>query len=366
MKTNRLLIFLAALALLLAACGNGTTTETAESDPDAVDAALADDEQAPAEDSSAQDSAPENSAAENTTDEDSADEDSADEDNTDDANEQEQSPSTGGGTLGSSVLSGAVGDGNAPTSGRFEGSFDIVSTDPDMAGAFSMGFSGTFDTSQQASTMELDFGNLFETLAASDSENAAEMAIFGDAFTEPIEVITIGDEAWMRWGFFTIMGVDEGSWISTDDAGAGSLTEGFGFGFGGTTQNPADFLTQFEDANATIEELGTETVRGVETRHVRAVIDYAKLAETLPADERDEMLEGLGGIGGFDELPVEFWIGDNGFVYRFVIHMDLSDVPDNEGMESFTMTYEMYDYGANVGIEAPDPSNVVDGDSIGF
>ncbi|MDA3041038.1 MAG: hypothetical protein O3C27_16210, partial [Actinomycetota bacterium] len=131
------------------------------------------------------------------------------------------------------------------------------------------------------------------------------------------------------------------------------MTEGFG---AGSATDPTQFLRQLEDANADIEELGTETVRGVQTTHYRAVVDLAELQATLPPDQAADLEESMG--AGFDTLPMEFWIGDDGLVYRWSTTMDMSGMVDAAGMGSMSMIYEMFDYGQDVGIVAPDPSLV--------
>ena len=69
-----------------------------------------------------------------------------------------------------------------------------------------------------------------------------------------------------------------------------------------------------------------------------------------------------------DSLPVDFWIGDDGLVYRYVVALDGEALSTGESdeFESLTITYEIFDYDVDFEIALPDPSEVTDISDLGF
>lgn len=134
----------------------------------------------------------------------------------------------------------------------------------------------------------------------------------------------------------------------------------------GAANNPTSALGGLEGvAEDGIEELGTEEVRGVETRHYAAEIDMQAVLEQAQAqldDLSDDLPEGFldeeaaeqfEQVYGDEPVPVEIWIDDDGLTRRMT--MELA-VDGEEG----SMTMEMYDYGEPVDIEIPDESDAID------
>ena len=80
-------------------------------------------------------------------------------------------------------------------------------------------------------------------------------------------------------------------------------------------------------------------------------------------DTTVEDIESLGAVFPDGTTPIEFWVGDDGYVYRMV--MELGESADTStGFESMTMVYEMYDFGADITTEAPPADQVTDGSSL--
>ncbi len=260
--------------------------------------------------------------------------------------------------LGSSVLAKTLDPANQANSARFTGSMEISGTgDAGEAVDMSLEFEGAYDLASKSSTMSMDLSSMMEAAAGSDNSIAGMADLMGG----PLQLITIGDDAWIQWGLFAMMGVTADQWVEMSPGDVGSLTEGLGAS--GPT-DPTEFLRQLEEANAEIEEVGRETVRGVETTHLKATVELGELAATLPADQAAQLDDVVG--SGIDQLPMEFWIGDDGLIYRWSVTMDMSGVPGVDGSGSLNMVYEIFDYGSDVNIVAPDPSLVVSGAGLGF
>ena len=77
-----------------------------------------------------------------------------------------------------------------------------------------------------------------------------------------------------------------------------------------------------------------------------------------------EELEGIGTSFPADTMPVDFWVGDDGNIYRFSIVFDGTTAADST-FESTEMIWEMFDYGAAIDIVAPPEEDVTDGSNLG-
>ncbi len=261
-------------------------------------------------------------------------------------------------TLGDTILANANPD---ITSARFEAEFSFIpaegSTDVPEG---SLRMEGEFDNETGNARFFMDFGAFMESLTPEDLDGLPpEMAA---VMGEPLELIVVGDTAYMRWGFFNLLlGTDD--WIELPADETGSVTGQFGFG--AEANSPAELINQLRDANADVQEIGRETVRGVETTHYLATVNLKQLAEELPSDERAELEEQFGNTS-IDEFPIELWIGDDGLLYRYQMVLDATTAPEDMGeIQSMTMTFDIFDYGAEITVEPPDPSEVTSIDDLG-
>lgn len=332
MRRTRLLSLLAALTLVVAACGgDDTATETTQ--------AAATDTSAPATTSAAPETTMTEAPATTTT-----------------APATTTTAASSGSSEALAEFQAALSDTAAAESGRMEGSFAITGLEGAPAGTeFTMPFSGAFDNAAGTFSFVLDMSGM-ASIAGEELPPG-----FEDLFGE-LEVRQVGDVAYMRFPFFSAFLGVETEWLRMPASEAGDAAGGFG---GVAPSNPGEFLSAFEGADATVEEIGTESVRGVETTHYRITVDTeALLAEATP-EQRAE-LEAQGPLPS-GEFPMDMWIGGDGYVYRYILVFDgtLVEAEPGEGFESMTMTFEMYDYNAPIDIAEPDPSEVTDAEDLG-
>jgi hypothetical protein len=234
-----------------------------------------------------------------------------------------------------------------------EGSFIIVGPEGASEGTeMTIAFTGAFDTATGASSFTMNLGDAIAGFPGGEEIPPELEGLIGD-----MEVRTIGDTAYMRFPFFSSMlGVDT-EWISLPAEDAGSATSTFGPSPG----NPADLLSAFGGVDADLEEVGREQVRGVDTTHFRFKADIEAMMAAADEDAQAQLDE-LGARGG--ELPIDFWIGDDGLVHKFSFSVDGAAAGAESGFEAMTMIWEMFDYGADVGIVAPPADQVSDGSSL--
>ncbi len=335
MRKVRVLTTFAALMLVIGACGDGdTATETT-----AV-AAATDTTATPATTTAAPETTVTEAPATTTT----------------AAPATTTTATSGGGNGALAEFQAAIADTAAATSGRMEGSFAVTGLEGAPAGTdFTMPFSGAFDNAAGTFSFVMDMSGI-ASIAGEELPPG-----FEDLFGE-LEVRQVGDVAYMRFPFFSTFLGAETEWLRMPASEAGDAAGGFG---GAAPTNPGDFLSGFEGADATVEELGTESVRGVTTTHFRITFDTEALLEQATPEQRAE-LEAQGPLPQ-GEFPMDIWIGDDGFVYRYVVEFDGAavDAQPGEGFEYMTMTFEMYDYNTPVDIAEPDPSNVTDAEELG-
>jgi hypothetical protein len=319
MRIRTLIVLFAVLALIAAACAGGdaadeTTTTTAAADGSTATTGTADET---------------GTTTEATT------------------------TTSGGGSSGAlASLQESMERTSAATKGRMEGTITITGA-PDLPpGGFVMPFSGAFDNDAGAFSFTMDM-----SFMAGGEDVPPEMAgLLGE-----MEMRTIGDTSYIKFPFFSLFLGAETEWIAIPAEEGADATGGFG---GVTPGNPGDFFDSFEDANGTVEELGRETIRGVETTHYLVVFDMEELLENATPEERAE-IEAQGPLP-IDQLPIDLWISDDGLVYKYVIEMDGTDLPEGESFESMIMEFEMFDYDADIVIEPPEEYTEMDSLDFGF
>jgi hypothetical protein len=362
-----LLSLLAALILVISACGSSTETET-QTEGDGTD------EQA--EDSGTELSS---SAADddNSSDDDSSsDDDTGGQATTDDAEADDNGGSSSdGGDAGTATEFTTIGelltargvDANTESS-RFDGTLKITGAPgSDLPASFSMTFTGAMDPETKASDVSVDFGEFMRAMAeAEGGASEQEMAMMSAIFDEPLRTVTIGDTAWVQWAFVTMFAGGQGDeWVETDVDGADDFTSEFA---GGAFGSSNEALGPFTAAEADIVEFGNETVRGIDTVHYRADVRYKQYYDSLSDEEKaafDEQYD-MGDVA-VDSVPVELWIDDGGHIVRMRYSMsDPAMFNDADGVESVEMTIESYDFGADIEITPPPAAEILPGEQLGL
>jgi len=239
------------------------------------------------------------------------------------------------------------------TSGRMEGSIEVTGLDPSQGiTEMVIPFGGAFDNDSGDFSFYMDMSGV----AASDEEIPPEYA---DLLGE-MEVRQIGDTSYVKFPFFNMFLGADTPWIAmpadeTDPTGGFTMT---------SPGNPSEILGSFEDAGATVEVIGEETVNGVNATHYRAVFDTEALLAQATPEER-ERLEAQGPMPT-DSLPMDIWISEDGLVVRFIMEIDGDSVDADEG-ESFgqmLMHYDMFELNSGITIEPPPPGEVTHVDDL--
>lgn len=362
--TKHFLIALATLGLLTAACGSGTASDDQGAADDRPTAAGAGDDAGESETGEAADHNDDHSDGDDHGD-DGDDHGVEDEHGDVEAGSADDRSLTDAeqGPLGALLFADTTDDPDAPASARFEGRFSITGAPgSELPGTFELVLAGGYDEAAEAMELSMDMSELMTAAAASGSEQVPTG--FEDFFLDPIEIIVIGDMGWMKWGLFSMFTGQDDVWIEMEADEVSGATEDFGFS--SSAGDPTALLEDLADADASLEDLGVETVNGVEARHWRALVDLGSLSADASPEELAELEEQFGDLSA-TEFPIDVWIGvEDGLIYRYVV--DLASEAFFDGSDgdivSSTMTFDFFDYGADLGIAPPPVSEVISGDTM--
>lgn len=237
------------------------------------------------------------------------------------------------------------------TSARVEGTIEMTGLDDSTTGVSEavILFSSAFDTETGDSEFVMDMSSFMDSVEIDEDDPFADVAT--GMFSE-IAFRQIGDTAYIKFPFFTAMLGSETEWVSmpADEGDAfASDVEIF-------PTDPTELVETFDEEGASIEEIGTETVNGVEATHYRITLDPE--AMDLSAEEEAELAES--GILTTGVIPMDIWISDEGYMARMIMVIDGTglDSASGEDFETMTMTYDIFDVNAGVVIEEPPADQV--------
>jgi hypothetical protein len=240
---------------------------------------------------------------------------------------------------------------------------------PGVADRVEMTATGSADLVRKRQALTMDMSGLLGALPAGGSG-------IPDASDLKVEAVIDGTDMYMRMPFLTQMLPAGKTWISIDVA---DLAKGTGADFssllGRSYTDPSQYLAYLTSVTGPVEEVGTESVRGVETRHVRANLDLAKYVAGLDEKSRVALAPA---VDQFEQLigtvkpVVDAWVDGDGFVRRIGLDMsmDLSAMTGASGVGAgalgMTMTVDLFDFGTDVNIEVPQAAEVADGTQLGL
>jgi len=125
-------------------------------------------------------------------------------------------------------------------------------------------------------------------------------------------------------------------------------------------QDPTQAVRQLKAVSGDIEKVGREEVRGVDTMHYRATVDLRRFPALVPAGERAaarDAIDQLIKVTGDATVPVDVWVGEDDLVRRLTQKLSLKGAG---GPSEIDQRFEFYDFGADVDVRIPPPSEVVD------
>jgi hypothetical protein len=137
---------------------------------------------------------------------------------------------------------------------------------------------------------------------------------------------------------------------------------------GNTPSDLSEQLGYLQGTSDSVEEVGTEEVRGSPATHYRATMDLEKAAQQQGADQNAQLRQIYDKIEqqlGSSTLPMDVWLDGQGRVVRLEMNMPMP-VPGGASSQEANsqgqigITEEFYDFGTPVSVEAPPEDQTAD------
>ena len=224
---------------------------------------------------------------------------------------------------------------------------------------------GAFDNAANRGRMRMDLSALAELMSGFGKAFGAGEGEIPDELADPeawkIDVVVDGTKVYLR---APMLGSQLGGkeWVGGDAAEL-ARSQGTDLGQIGSiaSSDPREALDALEAVSGGLEAVGREEVRGVETTHYRTTIDPAKIpGEAAAAGASGDLLAGLTGAlkqVQLAEIPVDVWVDDDGLLRKYTLSLDLEQSGQKIAM---ALRLELFDYGAAVELDLPDPADVAD------
>jgi hypothetical protein len=250
-------------------------------------------------------------------------------------------------------------------SGRMEGSTEITGLDTGTGIAdASIAFATAFDAATGDGSILIDFSGFAAAFDAQGTGTDPDDPLAGlaSSLAAPMEFRQVGDRVYARTPLFGAMfGIDT-EWLSmpADDG------RDFASGFEMVPSDPSVVLDAYEGADATVDDLGSESVNGVEATHYLVTFDTTAMVAQMSPEERAEFE--ASGVFADGTVPLDLWISSEGHVVRMILDIAGSTIEgaNDEGFERMLVRYDAYDINGDVRIEAPAASSVTEVESLGL
>jgi hypothetical protein len=232
-----------------------------------------------------------------------------------------------------------------------------------------IGASGAFDSADDRARLTFDMSALAELLGgfgAAFGAKPGDLEGFDDPEKWQLEALQDGRILYLRFPLIASELPAGKEWIKVDvDAlaqmkGVEVDLEQLG-SFGAT--DPLSILDALKAVSGPLETVGREEIRGTETTHYRTTLDPAKIVAQAEAAGATEDV-----LGSFKDalaqanlasVPLDVWVDDSGLLRRMEIDASMSQ-EGLEGEMSMRLTFDLFDYGAEVDVEPPPADLVVD------
>jgi hypothetical protein len=251
-------------------------------------------------------------------------------------------------------------------SGRFAFAFALSAPDQADSFSFSLSGEGAFDVAAERASLSVDMPSFLELPSGPFPGATGQGGVPGldgpDGWR--IHVVRDGSATYVR--FPAVAGeLPAGkTWVREDGTGSGSVL-GFGDLDELTKVDPRRLLELLRGAGE-VETAGTEELRGVPTTRYRVLLDPARYAEAVSGDANGKMrslVDDLLAGSDVGEIPIDVWLDADGLVRKVELVLSGTQTGSSEVGEA-SASFEIWDYGEDVEIEVPPPSQVVDASAL--
>ena len=209
--------------------------------------------------------------------------------------------------------------------------------------------------------------------ATGNSEFKSELSgAMGSFLPDGLEMRVVNHVVYMKLpasigGLFGGSGGGGDQWLSINAAAAlGGSSPFSNLG----QSDPTQVLSALERVSNDVKEVGTATVRGVQTKHYTATIDFAKAIDNakLPKALRGKAKGLFGSAAAMPAVPVDVYLDSDGRLRRMTIDIDLGSFAagvsgasgaSGAALPTISMTLDLYDFGTPVNVQAPPANEIV-------
>jgi hypothetical protein len=155
------------------------------------------------------------------------------------------------------------------------------------------------------------------------------------------------------------------SWLHEQLPSGGGSSLGFGSSNSSQASDPTSILRMVSTISNRVDNVGTNSIRGTQTTHYRATVNFAKAAaksglSTAQITQLEKLL-------GTTTLPVDIWVDKQGVARRLQFHFPLPKLGSSTATQSgqMTETLDLYDFGIPVSVSPPPASQVAEFSALG-
>jgi hypothetical protein len=217
-------------------------------------------------------------------------------------------------------------------------------------GPISMSGEGLFDYAQKRGRMVFDMSEVLQP-GGSPPEGSGE-----------VEMIFAGPILYMKMPFLTGLLSEPKPWIKVDleaaRRGGANLSQLAQLG----QRDPTQILELLRGATRSVDEVGSEDLRGTQTTHYSMVLDLVRAAEKASEEARLSVQDLIVRTGA-RTMPAEIWIDDDGRMRKMTYEVDLASAGADSlpaEPDSMRVAMELYEFGIEVVVEPPPEDQVVD------
>lgn len=249
------------------------------------------------------------------------------------------SPSADGAPSAEGVFTGQEATAAARAQGTARVVYTTIIDSPD-AGVVELAGEGSFDFAAETGRMLFDLSSLLPDLQGDQAE---------------AEQIFVGDTLYLRMPFVNDTYEVPTPWLRISDIGEG---EGALSQF--SQGDPAQFLDVVA-ASVDLEDIGSETVNGVQTTHLEGEVDLEAVREAASDLVNERNIDAAIEQAGTSIRAVELWIDDDGRPWRF--QMKVPQVEEFGGGE-VTILVDILEYGVAVDAAPPPDDQITDASEL--
>jgi hypothetical protein len=216
------------------------------------------------------------------------------------------------------------------------------------------GASGAFDAQRHLFSMSLDLSSLLAASVHAPSSNANNLN--GSQLASTANVIATDDVVYLDFPLFARLVGVKTQWMSVPASTGASTFD---------VADPSAFLDFLHGTGGQVTDMGHEQIRGVDTTHLHATVKLRDALNSAAGPERDRLQRAIDQLGQSAdslldaEMPADVFVDDNGMVREIAFDFSVPDTANSTG-EKATLTVDLFDFGADVGINPPPADQVTD------